>query len=231
MSDSEIIRDQLEVYRRSFLEHGDSPLATFNTGREVQRLRFDRLLAPLLPLRSPFTIHDVGAGLCDLHAHLNHRGIAHEYSATEIVPEMIETARAKYPEIAIHQRDLLAELPADRHDFVVLSGAFNIPGATAPDAWRAFVLAMVRRMYEMARLAVAFNFLTAHRTRTDPDLYYIDPGEMLAWCAGELSRFVLLDHSAPLFECTMTVLRPEVVAAEHRDPAFAKYFKVPRVGS
>ena len=40
MSDQEIIKGQAEIYRRSYLRHGDTPRATYNAGREVQYLRF-----------------------------------------------------------------------------------------------------------------------------------------------------------------------------------------------
>ena len=57
-----VLRDQIRVYRPSVVEHGDSPRATFNTRREIQHLRFERLMRPLLAARESFSIHDVGAG-------------------------------------------------------------------------------------------------------------------------------------------------------------------------
>jgi hypothetical protein len=229
MADSEILRAQTRIYRQSFLEHGDSPRATHNTGRDVQYLRFERIMLHLLPLRTAFSIHDVGAGLCDLHGYLLDRDVDHVYTATEVVPEMVEASRRKYPDITVHNRDLLAEEPSDRHDFVVLSGVFNIPGSVERGAWREFVLGMVDRMYRMAGVAVAFNFLTTYRTFTDPDLCYMDPAEMLDHCMRRLSRFVILDHAYPLFECTMTVLRPEFVERQYGRSTFAKYFAVTRI--
>jgi hypothetical protein len=67
ISDQEIIKGQAEICRQSFAQHGDAPSATYNAGREVHNLRFERIMTHLLPARSPFSIHDVGAGLCDLH--------------------------------------------------------------------------------------------------------------------------------------------------------------------
>jgi hypothetical protein len=229
MSDSEIVRGQAEVYRQSFLRHGDAPEATFNAGREVQHLRFERIMRQLLPAKSPFSIHDVGAGLCDLHPYLLDRGIEHTYSATDVVQEMVDLARQKYPGVTVHNRDILSGETADRHDFVVASGMFNIPGDADREAWKRFVLEMVARMYEMATVAVAFNVLTSYRTFTDPDLFYIEPAEILDHCMKRLSRFVVLDHAYPLFECTATVFRPEFVEQEHEADAFGKYFRVTRL--
>lgn len=229
MADSKIVTEQAEIYRQSFLRHGDAPEATFNNGREVQQLRFERIMRHLLPAKAPFSIHDVGAGLCDLHRYLLDQGIEHRYSATDVVAEMIGLAREKYPGIAVHQRDILSGEVTDRHDFVVLSGVFSIPGKTDREAWDRFVLAMVDRMYEMATVAISFNFLTAYRTFTDPDLHYIEPARVLDHCVKNLSRFVVIDHGYPLFECTATVFRPDHVESRHDDPALARYFKVTRL--
>jgi hypothetical protein len=231
MSDPEIINEQIEVYRRSFLEHGDSPAATFATGREVQDLRFERIMRPLLAARTPFSIHDVGAGLCDLHRYLLDRGIKHDYSATEIVPEMVELARKKYQGISVYDRDILSDEIGEQYDFVVLSGVFNIPGRAERAAWNRFALELIARMYDLATVATSFNFLTAHRTRTDPALFYLDPGEILSFCVKNLSRFVAIDHGYPLFECTVTVFNPDFVRSSHSDQVFDKYFAVTRIES
>ena len=229
MSDSEIVKAQTSIYRQSFRRHGDAPQATHNTGREVQYLRFERILRHLVPAKSPCTIHDVGAGLCDLHHYLADRGVEHTYSATEVVQEMVDLAREKYPEISVRNRDLLSDEPPDRHDFVVLSGVFNIPGDVGRDAWKEFVLRMVTRMYGMAEVAVAFNFLSSYRTFTDPDLFYMDPAEMLDYCMKHLSRFVVLDQGYPLFECTATIFCPEFVEQQYEAGPFGKYFGVTRL--
>jgi len=229
MSDQEIIKGQAEIYRRSYLRHGDTPRATYNAGREVQYLRFERLMQHLVPARSPFSIHDVGAGLCDMHRYLLDTGVQHTYSATDVVQEMIDRSREKYPEITVHNRDILTDDVADRHDFVVLSGLFNLPGETSHDAWKKFILEMVGKMYEMADVAVAFNFLSAYRTFTDPDLFYIDPAEMLDHCMKRLSRFVVLDHGYPLFECTATIFRPAFVEQQYDAGTLGKYFGVTRL--
>jgi hypothetical protein len=229
MSDSEIVRAQTSIYRQSFLQHGDAPLATHNTGREVQNLRFERILRHLVPAKSPFSMHDVGAGLCDLHHYLVQQGVEHAYSGTEVVQEMVDLAREKYPEISVRNRDLLSDEPSDRHDFVVLSGVFNIPGDVDRESWKEFVLRMVARMYEMAEVAVAFNFLSSYRTFTDPELFYIEPAEMLDYCMKHLSRFVVLDHGYPLFECTATIFRPEFVEQQYAAGPFGKYFGATRI--
>ena len=224
MANRDIVRKQIDVYRPSILEHGDSPRATFANSRESQDLRFQRMTRLLTAGRSRFSVLDVGAGLCDLHGFLDKRGVEHRYTGTEIVQEMVDLARRKYPGIDIRNCDILADDSMTPHDFVLCSGIFNIPGRTPRDAWSHFVLDMVRRMYELSTVAMTFNFLTSYRTFTDPDLHYTDPREMLNYCIENLSRFVTIDQGYPLYECTMTVLRPETVRKEHPSAIYDKYF-------
>jgi hypothetical protein len=229
MSDSNIVKAQIAVYRDSFLEHGDSPRGVRGNDRETQDLRFERLMFHLLEAKPSFSIHDVGAGLCHLHRHLLDRGVEHVYSATEIVQEMVDAAREKYPEIRVHNRDLLREEVADRHDFVVSSGLFFIPGEADRSEWARFTREMALRMWEMADAAISFNFLTSYRSASDPSLHYMDPREVLDFCVRRLSRFVVLDHGYPLFECTATVFKPGFVESRHATEPFRKYFRVTRL--
>lgn len=224
---SAIARAQIEVYRRGFLEHGDSAQATFNVARAYQHLRFERMMRPLLALGSmpsPFSIHDVGAGLCDLHVYLVEREIEHRYSGSELVAEMVELARKKFPEIELLERDVLNGDELSAYDCVVSSGVFNIPGEADRTEWHAFVKRTIERMYEMAVRAISFNFLTSHRTRTDPTLHYIDPAELFDFCQ-RLSRFVVVDHAYPLYEASIAVIKPATVRECHGDPLFDKYFR------
>ena len=48
--------------------------------------------------------------------------------------------------------------------------------------------------------------------------------QALDHCIRKLSRFVDVHHAAPLYECTMTVYRPEAVRGLHPSGAFDKYF-------
>ena len=102
---------------------------------------------------------------------------------------------------------------------------FNIPGDVPRDEWDRFVEAMLERMFAMATVGISFNFLNAYRTRTDPDLHYLDPRRVVDFCVRRLSRFVRLDASYPLFEATVCVLRPEFVASRFGDETYARYFR------
>lgn len=229
MDDDAIIAAQRAAYGRKFQEHGDTPEGTFQNNRVTQHLRFARVLKEIAPyFEAGDTVHDIGSGLCDFYAYMKALGLEKTitYSGTEIVQGMIDTAKQKYPELELHNRNILEQNIAERYDFVILSGTFNIPGGVAEGDWRKLCLSIVERMFAIAKKGVAFNMLTSYRTFSDPMLFYFEPREVLDFAVSRLSRFTILDHAYPLYEFTCTVFRPEFMARQHDHPDLEKYFRM-----
>src|SRR6185295_4539140 len=189
MNSTEIIREQIYQYRDNFLLHKDSPLGTFWNNRETQHLRFEMLTGHLLRTDMVSTIEDVGCGVCDMYAYLKSKNLKFTYSGTEIISEMIALAKEKYPEITLLNRDIIKDKVTDKYDFVVLSGALNLPGSTDRKEWKKFCYSLIQSMFTMCNKAIAFNFLTTHSTFVDPALFYINPSEAVTFCLSDLSRF------------------------------------------
>ena len=228
MRDDEIISRQREAYRANFLVHGDGPLGTYQNNQLTQFLRFETLISRLAPhFGEKATLHDVGSGICDLKKFLDIKGLGESvsYSGTEIVEEMNELARQKYPGIELFNRNFLDDSHNDRYDFVVLSGTFNLPSDVDGPAWGKLCLALVDKMFERADKGIAFNFLTSYRTFSDPTLFYIDPREIFDHITTKHSRFVCLDSAYPLYECTVTAFRKEFMASLFPQPELRKYFR------
>jgi len=138
---------------------------------------------------------------------------------------MIRHAKEKYPEITVINRDILHDNLQDKYDFVVLSGTMNITGNVEQDEWKKFCLSLISRMYGMCNKAIAFNFLTSHRTYSDSSLCYFDPSELLDFCIKNLSRFVEIKHNYPLYEGTIIVYREDYIHDKYNNSAFEKYFR------
>lgn len=228
MDETSIIEAQRDAYRSNFLLHGDTPLGTYQNNQVTQHLRFDCLIRHLVPHIGPgTTMHDVGSGLCDLYHFLELRDLAHDvsYSGTEIVQDMIDLSLKKYPKLTLFNRNFLDPANNDRYDFVVLSGTFNLLGGVDETAWKAMCLAIIEKMFQSANKAIAFNFLTSYRTFSDPTLYYFDPREIFDFASRKLSRFVNLEASTPLYECTVTVFKKDYLAGFYAHRDLAKYFR------
>lgn len=228
MQTDEIINRQRDAYRSNFLIHGDGPLGTYQNNHLTQYMRFEALIARLAPhFGNGVTLHDVGSGLCDLKHFLNLKGLGEtiKYSGTEIVEEMNDLARKKYPDVELFNRDFLDDRHKDQYDFVVLSGTLNLPAGVGDSDWMNLCTGLMDKMFERAKKGIALNFLTSYRTFSDPDLFYIDPRDFFDHATMNLSRFVNLDAAYPLYECTLTVFKKEFIAGLYPQPELAKYFR------
>ncbi len=199
--------------RRAVVAHYEAALRRFGpTARGMdwkdeasQRLRFS-VLCEVCDLRGR-SVHDLGAGAGHLHEFLLERGIAADYSGSDLSAEMVETARRRHPGVRFERLDLLREPTPGAWDVVLCSGLFHVKLGCADAEWRGFIEETLRRAWAACRTALAFNLLTDLVDFRSADLFYQDPGATLAFCRRELSRFVALRHDYPLHEYTVYVYR------------------------
>src|SRR5262245_32424075 len=189
----------VEVYRRFLRKHGPSVRAVDWVNEETQKLRFQALedVGPW----DGVSVADIGCGLGDFFGFLVERGHAVRYAGYDITPEMVEAARARYPDPAarFEVRDILerAEALSPAFDYVVASGTFNIRTEGHDD----FLRRMLAAMYRGCRRAVAFNVLKPVPSNHPDyefnklfygDFYYDIPTEdLVAFCRTLSSRVVV----------------------------------------
>lgn len=222
MSDS-IVKKQQQVYTKQFLKHGDSPEGTFNQNDVIQTLRFDRLIREFNFDGTTAELHDVGCGICDLYEYLKSRKVEVKYSGTDVVPEMKALAIKKYPTMEFHVQDIINTEIKKQYDYVTLAGVFNLPGDVNREDWAKFCIEMILKMFEMCKKAISFNFLSTKADFYHPDMYYASPSQIFDFCTSNLSRHVVVDHSYPLHEFTVTVYKTEDIRERFFDEALKKY--------
>jgi len=218
-----LLDNQRRAYGKNFSKYGATPKGTYQNNTETQYLRFERLINSLKDDLHNATIHDVGPGICDFHKFLLENQIFHKYSGTEIVQGMIDYSKNKYGDIEILNRDFL-QMEGEYYDFIFLSGTLNLKLNTSYDDWLSWSLEIIKKMYDHANNAIAFNCLTSYNTFSHRDLMYFNPQNIIDFCIKELSRFVILDNSYPLYEFTVTVLKEDFIANKYKNEAFIKYF-------
>ena len=221
------VAGEQRAYYRSLLEaHGESPKSVGYNDTTTQNERFARLARVLEGQASPFTVHEVGCGLGHFGEYLQAHHPGAVYSGSDLVDEFVEACRRKFPGSTFELRDITADPPAGRYDFVTMSGTLNPRLATPAAEWRAHVLAVLEAMYGMARNGIAANFLTSygHTDKMRPELHYQDPAEILDHVTRNLSRHVEIDAAGPLYEFTLRVHRPEHVRRLYRASEFDRYF-------
>lgn len=221
-----IITDQTHLYGTNFSKHGDCVEGTYNQSDLIQSIRFNNLLSDLgINPSQSLSIHDVGCGICDLYPYILDSYPKLVYSGTDIVPEMKRLSATKYPNVSYFLRDILQASPAEKYDYLVLSGLFNLPGTTPVCDWENFAFSLVDKMYQMCNKAVSFNFLSSKATYYNDQMYYSSPEDMFAYCSKKLTRFIRLNHSYPLYEFTITLFKPEEVQSINNDESLIKYFQ------
>jgi SAM-dependent methyltransferase len=200
----ELKRSVVAHYEARLREHGPGARGMDWKDERSQRLRFAMLVDGLeLAGRS---LHDVGCGSGELCAYLEERGLAVDYRGSDLSAEMIQAARARHPRATFERADLLADELAPA-DVLVTSGLFHVKLAATDEAWGSFVRDMLRRMFALARHAIAFNLMSDQVDFRVPELHYTSPAETLAFCQRELSPHVRLRHDYPLHEYTVHVHR------------------------
>ena len=131
------------------------------------------------------SVLDVGCGQGDLYGLLIARGFRGQYTGVDLSPELVASARERFPMANFVLSDVL-EAELARHDFVLASGLFDYRTSASPARLRV----TLRRMFELARLGLAWNmFADAPTERLD--LYHEPLADLLAFC-DELSPHLTL---------------------------------------
>jgi len=226
MDTKKIIQDQIDTYLNNFLMNKDDSLGTFQNNRVTQYMRFKHIIDPFKEiLNEKITFHDFGCGCCDMYEYIKFNKIKLIYSGTEIIQEMIDYAKFKYPGIELYNRDVLTENIEDKYDIVVFSGGLYLPGKVPQNEWIEFVYAIINKMWEMSNIGISFNLLTTYSDYKNNHLFYVDPTEMFNYCVNNFSRFVKLDHTYPLYEWTISVFKQDYINNKYNQPELKKYLK------
>jgi SAM-dependent methyltransferase len=195
------IKDMSKAYYEEALaEHGDDPRGVNWQDRETQEMRFQKLteIGDLAGKK----IHDVGCGLAHFCDYLDRQGFDGTYVGSDISANMISAARNRLGDRAeLYEGDIHgAAEPWMEADYVVNSGIFTVRGSVPEGEWWQFVQAMIGRMFECARIGIAFNLMTSFVDYRDDHLFYLHPGEVTDFCVSRFGRKFVIRHDYPLWE-------------------------------
>jgi len=222
-----LIDQQKEYYQRLLAEHGTSPQALAYRDMETQDERFVRMERLWEHEAGPYLVHEIGCGLGHMGEYIRRQHPLATYSGTDVLDEFVEHCRKTFTPGPFFNRDVIRHPPADRYDFVVLSGTFNGRLETSPAEWQTFIHDMMAAMYRMCTKAIGVNFLTSY---ADPEfmkgyLHYQPEADIFDYSMRNLSRHVELDMGGPLYEYTLRIYRPEYVRQLYPTPPFDRYFR------
>ena len=127
------------------------------------------------------TILDVGCGTGDIIPFLHQEGIK-KYVGVDIYKPALTMAKKKYPDETFFLADILKAKNLGKYDFVFCSGGLSIK-LQSVDNYN-FFRAMVERMWQLARIGIAFNILTDEDPDPAKHLFYYSIRKVRKICKG-----------------------------------------------
>jgi SAM-dependent methyltransferase len=207
-------REDLVAFFRNLLEqHGPVPQALDLGLRPRQDVRFG-VLGALLESRTNASVLDVGCGLGDLCGFLRAKGWNGKYVGIDIVPELIDNARKRFPNEDFRVLDLAAQvaesppdqLPGLEADFVYESGIFNytLPSRTE----LANANTMLSAMFSACRVAVVCDWMSSFVDFVKPGTCHWSPETVLIM-SRRLTRRITLRMDYLPFEFAVTLWKDD----------------------
>ena len=175
-------------------------------GRPSQSKRFGALAA--LGGFDGASVLDVGCGFGDLLGWLRARGARPRYTGLDVAPSMIERCRKRFDEGGADGSarfvvgDALTWQPDGEYDYVIACGIF---GYAAQDT-RLRIQPTLERLFAIARVGMAVNFLSGRAARRSPGRLYVQPADVLEY-ALRLTPALRLDHTYMPNDFTLLLYR------------------------
>lgn len=199
-------------YSEKFSQHGPSSQGV-DWGADEARmfLRYDKMLSVMNCVAGTRpSLLDVGCGYGGLQSYAISKNIDLDYTGIDVAGNMIEWATANAPAGSFIHGDILDYKFEREFDYVVCNGILTQKLAAAALEMDHFAHQLIRRMFSLSRIGIAFNVMTTKVNYYSNNLYYRNPAELLSWCLSEITPHVKLDHSYPLFEYTIYLYRNAV---------------------
>lgn len=200
------IQARISAYYTDRLQRfGETPQGVDWNSMDAQQVRFSQVLSVAVD-DAQFTINDVGCGYGALINRLDEVPGFRGYTGYDVAPAMVEAARRRYgTRTDVRFTSLLEEVA--RADYTMASGIFSVKGDVPIEDWARYVRETIDWMATRSRRGFSFNCLTgfSEPDLMRPDLYYVDPYEMMELCRVRFSRNVALLHDYGIYEFTVRV--------------------------
>ena len=182
-----------------------------------QYARFEQIISRL-DIRGA-SILDVGCGFADLYNYLltTFPDSDFDYVGIDFVPEFIETAKQKYPNISLFNTDLFNFKSEKKYKYLINCGClFNLDPDNEEESYE-YIDAFIGKNLELCEDdgVCIFHFLTDkvdYRSSTED--FHISPERILS-IAYSHSRRIVLDNSVFPFEACLFVYKDDSFRKEN----------------
>lgn len=171
-------------------------------------LRYAKMLAIMDGDSDPRpSLLDVGCGFGGLLTYARAKGRDVAYTGMDLAANMVDWGNQNHKDAQFRQGDFFDHDPAEKFDYIVCNGIVTQKMDHSGLAMEQFSNRLIRRMFESCNRGIAINFMTTRVNFTVNRLYYRSPVEAFAWCLNEITPHVRIDHSYPLYDYTIYLLR------------------------
>ena len=151
-------------YQERIRQVGHGP-AAIGEPKGRQGYYFDFLLQ-FEGMRPDDSIIDIGCGYGDLYGYLRSKGWRGDYLGVDIVPDLIDEAKRRYPEARFKIQDIQEEKVAEPFDWCICCHALTSDTQKTPFLTHAGE--MLRLMWNSCRRGLVFNMLSPLADYTNP---------------------------------------------------------------
>jgi len=202
-------------YESCLDRHGDTHLGVDWPKAEDVATRYRVMLEVMRPEHRAesgerkISLLDFGCGASHLYEHMRSNGFEQvAYAGLDLSEKFVALSRSKYPANEYFCMDVLdddARLP--QFDYVVMNGVFTEKKALSFDEMFAYFTRLLKKVYERARVGVAFNVMTKHVEWERDDLFHLPFDTLAAFLKKELTRNFVFRNDYGLYEYTAYVYR------------------------
>lgn len=181
------------------------------------------MLGVVRPGSGAATLLDFGCGLSHLYEYILRNNFTDiQYSGLDLSERFLTLSRQKFPAVPYYDIDVLdpASPPLPLFDYVVINGIFTYMGRIPHDEKKAYMEALVSRVFDIARIGIAFNLMSKQVEWERDDLFHLPIDDLAAFLSRNLSRHFVIRHDYGLYEYTTYVYKqptaPEQAGAKSR---------------
>jgi len=198
-------------YSELFSDFGASSKGVdWGADEEKMHLRYDKMLELVDSNLSKIpSLLDVGCGFGGLYSYAESKGVQVDYTGIDVAENMVDWARQNVPDGQFIQGDFLEEKFNSKYDYIICNGILTQKLDTPGLEMDRFAADLIRKLYSLADIGVAFNVMTTKVNFYSNNLYYRNPAELLSWCLSEISTKIKINHAYPLFEYTVYLYRDD----------------------
>lgn len=194
-------------YQNNLSAHGAGAQGVGWKNEEAQHVRFEQLLKVIYS-KGPFTINDIGCGVGDLSAYISTKKIEYQYVGYDVLDEMVNQAKLKYPENGSRRFEQVNDLAQMKEaDYCVASGIFNLKFEVSEESWKEYIIETIRILHGKSKLGFSFNALTSYSDKDfmKPELHYSNPTWLFDYCKTHFAKNVALLHDYSQYDFTILV--------------------------